>query len=100
MVMNSTKKTNPWGKWIYWFLFAVAVITVYKTLDNFTDVTQWFSNLLGILMPFSMGILIAGLLYMPAKKIENLYRKLCVFISFGKCSNYIYFGSINNYYGN
>ena len=75
MVMNSTKKTNPWGKWIYWFLFSVAVITIYKTLDNFTDVTQWFSNLLGILMPFSMGILIAGLLYMPAKKIESLYKK-------------------------
>lgn len=72
--MNS-KKTSAWGKWIYWFIFSVAVITVYKTLDNFTDVTSWIANLLNILTPFSMGILIAGLLYIPAKKIENLYRK-------------------------
>ncbi len=72
--MNS-KKTSAWGKWIYWFIFSVAVITVYKTLDNFTDVTSWIANLLSILTPFSMGILIAGLLYIPAKKIENLYRK-------------------------
>lgn len=73
--MNSTKKTNVWWKWIYWFIFSVAVITVYKTLDNFTDVTTWIGNLLKVLMPFTMGILIAGLLYIPAKKIENLYKK-------------------------
>lgn len=73
--MSNSKKTSAWGKWIYWFIFSVAVITVYKTLDNFTDVTSWIANLLNVLMPFSMGILISGLLYIPAKKIENLYRK-------------------------
>ena len=27
-------------KWIYWFTFAVAVIAVYKTLDNFSDLVE------------------------------------------------------------
>lgn len=73
--MGNTKKTNVWGKWIYWFIFSVAVIVLYKTLDNFTGVTSWISNLLNVLAPFLFGLLIAGLLYIPAKKIENLYKK-------------------------
>ena len=34
--MNEIK--SHWKKWVYWFLFAVAVIIVYKALDNFLDV--------------------------------------------------------------
>ena len=30
---NGKKKIT---KWLYWFLFAVAIIVVYKTLDNFS----------------------------------------------------------------
>lgn len=62
-------------KWLYWFLFAVAIIIVYKTLDNFTAIGIWIKNLLDVLMPFLIGILIAYLLYIPCKKIENLYLK-------------------------
>ena len=57
------KETKKWTKWLYWFIFAVAVITVYKTLDNFTDISIWFNKLLSILMPFLMGILVAYLFY-------------------------------------
>ena len=39
------KKEHVIGKWLYWFLFAVAVIFVYKTLDSFADITNWFKNL-------------------------------------------------------
>lgn len=60
-------------KWLYWFLFAVAVITVYKTLDNFNEIGIWIKNFLDVLMPFLIGILIAYLLYIPCRKIENLY---------------------------
>lgn len=69
------KEKKAWKKWIYWFLFAVAVISVYKTLDNFTDIMAWFSNLFHILMPFVMGLLLAYLLYTPCVKIEKLYVK-------------------------
>lgn len=65
------EKKGGLTKWLYWFLFAVAVITVYKTLDNFNDILGWLNSLLEILMPFLIGILIAYLLYLPAKKIEK-----------------------------
>ena len=68
------KETKKWTKWIYWFTFAVAVIFVYKTLDNFTDISIWFSKLLSILMPFLMGVLLAYLFYIPCRQIEKLYR--------------------------
>lgn len=69
------EKKRPLTKWLYWFLFAVAVLVVYKTLDNFTAIGMWIENLLEVLAPFLMGILIAYLLYTPCKKIENLYLK-------------------------
>jgi len=72
--MEDRKKTIT--KWLYWFLFAVAVIIVYKTLDNFTAIGIWIKNLLDVLMPFLIGVLIAYLLYIPCRKIENLYQKI------------------------
>lgn len=69
------KKNNIWGKWLYWFVFAVAVIVVYKTLDNFKDITDWLKGILDVLMPFIVGIFISYILYIPCKKIENMYSK-------------------------
>lgn len=70
------KEKKNWTKWIYWFTFAVAVIFVYKTLDNFNDISLWLEKLISILMPFLIGILIAYLFYIPCRQIENLYKKL------------------------
>lgn len=69
------KKNNIWGKWLYWFVFAVAVIAVYKTLDNFKDITNCIKGILDVLMPFIVGIFISYILYIPCKKIENVYSK-------------------------
>lgn len=69
------KEKRNWTKWIYWFTFAVAVIFVYKTLDNFNDISEWVGKLISILMPFLMGILIAYLFYIPCRQIERLYKK-------------------------
>lgn len=73
------KNIKNWTKWLYWFLFAVAVITVYKTLDNFTNISIWFKNLVSVLMPFIIGIIIAYLLYIPCKSIEKLFSKCKIF---------------------
>lgn len=72
------KKKKKWANWISWFLFAVAVIFVYKTLDNLSDITDWIRSFLSVLMPFLMGILIAYLFYIPCRKIEGLYNKIKV----------------------
>ena len=60
---------NDLKKWLYWFIFAVCVIAVYKILDNFTAIGDFCKKLIGILMPFMMGALIAYILYIPCKKI-------------------------------
>ena len=69
------KDEKKWTKWIYWFTFAVAVIFVYKTLDNYVAISGWIKNLLGILMPFILAILVAYLFYIPCRKFEQWYKK-------------------------
>lgn len=64
-----------WTKWLYWFTFAVAVIFVYKALDNFSNIFDWIKTLLGVLMPFLMGIFLAYLFYTPCVKVEKMYKK-------------------------
>ncbi len=69
------EKKGNWTKWLYIFSLAVAIILVYKTVDNLGEIWNWFRKLFSILMPFIVGILIAYLLYIPAGKIENKYLK-------------------------
>ena len=70
------KKTKGITKWLYWFLFAVAVIFVYKTIDNLAQITNWVKELLNVLAPFAAGILISYILYIPCKKVEEAYNKV------------------------
>lgn len=72
---NKENKGKPLKKWLYWFMFAVAVIFVYKTLDNFNDITNWIKGIFSILMPFIIGILLAYIFYIPCRKIESFYYK-------------------------
>lgn len=69
------KKTKGITRWLYWFMLAVAVIIVYKTIDNVSSIAGFFQNLLGILTPFLCGILISYILYLPCRKVENLILK-------------------------
>ena len=69
------KKNNTWGKWLYWFIFAVAVITVYKTLDNVSNIANWIKGIFDVLMPFIIGIFIAYIFYIPCRNMENIFTK-------------------------
>lgn len=68
-------KNKNWTKWLFWFSLAIAVVVVYKTLDNLGQVTQGIKSFLGVLSPFLVGTLIAYILYVPCRKIEKIYRK-------------------------
>ena len=61
-------------RWFYWFSLGVAIIAVYKLLDNFWQITEWLKGLANILMPFIMGLLIAYLFYIPCRKVESWYK--------------------------
>ena len=69
------KEKGNISKWIYWFSLSVAVIAVYKFVDNFTQIGLFISNLLGILMPFIIGALIGYILYIPCNKVEECFNK-------------------------
>lgn len=71
-----TEKKKNFTKWLYWFSLGVAIIAVYKLLDNFNQISGFIKGLLDILMPFIMGLLIAYLFYIPCRKVESWYRKV------------------------
>ena len=64
-----------WKKWFYWFSFAVATIVVFKTVDSIGHCITWLGNFINLLMPFIMAVIIAYLLYIPARKIEKSFKK-------------------------
>lgn len=66
---------NNITKWMYWFLFAISVIAVYKILDNFAIITQTIGGFINVIAPFLEGILIAYILYIPASRIEKRFKK-------------------------
>lgn len=70
------KERRVWTKWFYWFTFAVSIILIYKTLDNFNEIGNWFEKFLHVVMPFIIGIIMAYILYIPARNIERLFRKI------------------------
>lgn len=64
-----------WKKRISWLLIAITVVIVYKMLDDFSSVQAWFGTLFTILKPFLIGLLIAYILFIPCRKIENILKK-------------------------
>lgn len=57
--------------WLSAFLFAVAVIAVYKTFDNFNVIWSFFGTIFDILSPFVTGFGLAFLLFAPSRFLEN-----------------------------
>ena len=72
--MNEIK--HNWKKWLYWFALGVALVCIYKILDNYDSVMGSLNTFFGVISPFLIGIFIAYILYMPSRKFEELYRKV------------------------
>ena len=66
---------KDWKKWLFWLSFAVASIVVYKTIDSVSSIISGIGNFFGLIMPFFMALLVAYILYMPCKTIENVVKK-------------------------
>ena len=69
-------KDKFFKKYFAWFIFAIAIITIYKTIDSFGIIFSWFRALISLLMPFGLGVLLAYMLYFPCKKIQTLLEKV------------------------
>lgn len=75
--MKETRKSMT--KWMYWFLLGLAIIVVYKILDNFAAIGGAIGNFFNIITPFLSGTLLAYLLYIPASRIEKTFARSKVF---------------------
>lgn len=73
------EKRLSFSQWVSWFILGVLLIIIYKTLDNFTDIARFITNLVNVLMPFLMGILLAYILYIPCRNIEECLKKIKAF---------------------
>ena len=68
------KRFEKYYKWIIAFVFCVAVIAVYKTFDNFSNIIRGIGAVFGAFKPFIIGFVIAYLLNIPAAKIQIKYE--------------------------
>lgn len=64
-----------WRRRLSWLLIAITVVVVYKMLDNFSSLQQWFTTFCAILKPFFIGLLISYILFIPCRKFEKFYKK-------------------------
>ena len=53
------KEKNDIKLWLFWFSLAVAIIAAYNILGNLAGVAQIIGSILGAIMPFCIGLLIA-----------------------------------------
>lgn len=70
--MNS----KEWKRWLFWFTFAVACIAVYKTVDSVAEIFVVIGEFFRMLMPFLMALLVAYILYVPCRGVENKLKKI------------------------
>lgn len=71
--MNEVKKNL--SKWMHYFLLGLALIIIYKFLDNFTAIGETIKGFFNVIAPFFAGVLIAYLLYIPESRIEKRFKK-------------------------
>ncbi len=64
-----------WKRWLGAFLFGVALITVYKTFDNLTEIFKTVSSIVSLFTPFIIGFILAFFLYPATLALE---KKLAV----------------------
>lgn len=69
------KELKNGTKWFYWFTLLLAIVVIYKILDNFTGIGNWIRELVKVIKPFLMALLLAYLLYIPCRKIETVYKR-------------------------
>lgn len=69
------KRFEKYYGWIAAFIFCVAVIAVYKTFDNISNITKYIATVFGALKPFFAAFVIAYILNMPAKRLQNVIKR-------------------------
>ena len=68
-------RLEKYSKWVMALIFAIIVIAVYKTFDNFNRIIDVLKMTWSALTPFIIGFVIAYIFNMPIKKIDKGLKK-------------------------
>ncbi|MBQ6907156.1 MAG: AI-2E family transporter [Clostridia bacterium] len=66
---------KKYSKWFVALIFAIILIAVYKTFDNFNRIIEIIKLTWSALTPFVIGFVIAYIFNMPCKKIDAMAKK-------------------------
>lgn len=69
------ERFEKYGKWVMSLIFAIIVIAVYKTFDNFNRIFEFIKTVWAALTPFTIGFVIAYIFNMPCKKFDQGLKK-------------------------
>ena len=69
------EKRKQFKMWLYYISIGLTLIIIYKLLGNFDFIGNSITRFIRLLMPFIVGMLLAYILYIPEKKIEESYKK-------------------------
>lgn len=69
------KKLEKYYGWVIAFVFCVAVIAVYKTFDNFSNITEYIAKIFDAVKPFFIAFAIAYVLNIPARRMQVRMQK-------------------------
>ncbi len=64
-------RLEKYSKWVMSLIFAIIVIAVYKTFDNFNKILDALKMIWSALTPFVIGFVIAYIFNMPIKRIDK-----------------------------
>ncbi|MCL2001842.1 AI-2E family transporter [Candidatus Saccharibacteria bacterium] len=66
---------NRWAHLMPFFVLAVALVIIFKTLENLSGIGTAVGHFFRVLSPFLLSILIFYFLYKPCIKLEGLFAK-------------------------
>lgn len=69
------QKFEKYSKWVMGLIFAIIVIAVYKTFDNFNKIAELIKTAWSALTPFVVGFIIAYIFNMPINKLSARLKK-------------------------
>ena len=69
------RNSLEWAKWIPICIIAALLMIMYKTLDNFSQITTAVGNFIVIISPLIYGVLFAYFLYIPYEKVEKFFGR-------------------------
>lgn len=69
------RRMEKYSKWVMSLMFAIIVIAVYKTFDNFNKILDVLKMAWSALTPFIIGFIIAYIFNMPIKKIDKRLKE-------------------------